>query len=205
LLNALAGRDAAIVSPRAGTTRDVVTARLELAGVPVTMADTAGLREAQDEIEAEGVRRALGEGRRADLVLAIFAADAAPDAATLALLGPDAVAVVNKADLAAGPELGDALRVSARTGEGLGALHERLAAEASARAGLAAQAALTRPRHRAALAEAAAWLEEGAEAALPELAAEASRAALVALGRLTGRVGVEQVLDRVFGEFCIGK
>jgi tRNA modification GTPase len=205
LLNALAGREAAIVSSRPGTTRDVVTARLELGGVPVTLADTAGLREAADEIEAEGVRRALRAGRQADLVLAVFAANAAPEPGTLALLGPDAVAVVSKADLGAGPAVVGALRVSARTGEGLGALRERLAAEALARAGLGAQAALTRPRHRAALAEAAGWLEEGAEASLPELAAEASRAALAALGRLAGRVGVEDVLDRVFGEFCIGK
>lgn len=205
LLNALAGREAAIVAPVAGTTRDVVTVRLDLAGIPVTLADTAGLRESADAIEAEGVRRALRESQRADLVLAVFAADVPPDAATLALLGPDSVAVVNKADLGPSAPLGGAVRVSARTGEGLEALRARLLAEAVGRAGVAAQAVLTRPRHRAALEEAAGWLEDGAGAALPELTAEASRAALRALGRLTGRVGVEAVLDVVFGEFCIGK
>jgi tRNA modification GTPase len=205
LLNALAGREAAIVSARAGTTRDVVEVRLELAGVPVTLADTAGLRETTDEIEAEGVRRALGRGREADFVLAVFAADQPPDVATGELLGAGALAVLSKTDLAAGPPLDGAIRVSALTGAGLGVLRARLEAEAARLAGIGEAAALTRPRHRAALGEAAAWLEEGAEARLPELAAEASRVALRALGRLTGRFGAEEVLDVVFREFCIGK
>ena len=97
------------------------------------------------------------------------------------------------------------LGISARTGAGLDALRARLAEEAAARAGLAAEATLTRPRHRAALTEAAGWLAELDTAPLPELRAEALRAALRALGRITGRVGVEAVLDAVFGEFCIGK
>lgn len=209
LLNALAGWEAAIVSSRAGTTRDVVEVRLDLDGVPVTLADTAGLRAARDEVEAEGVRRARRRAEEADLVLAVFAADRAPDAETLALLGrPGTVAVANKSDLAAPPAaLGPAvLAVSARTAVGLEALRARLAAEAVARAGLAAEAVLTRPRHRAALAEAVDWLGAPlAEAPLPELRAEALRAALRAIGRITGQVGVEAVLDLVFGEFCIGK
>ena len=93
LLNALAGREAAIVSPQAGTTRDVVEARVVIAGVPVLLADTAGLRETADAIEAEGVRRARAQGQAAELVLAVFAADAAPDAETLALLETGALAV----------------------------------------------------------------------------------------------------------------
>ncbi len=204
LLNALVGREAAIVSARAGTTRDVVEVRMILAGVPVTLADTAGLREASDEIEAEGIRRALARAETADLRLLVFAADAPPDAATLALLGADALAVLNKADLphAALPE---ALAVSARTGAGLAALRQRLEAAAAARAGLADGAVLTRPRHRAALSEAVEELARLPAAGLPELRAEALRRALRALGRLTGRVDVEQVLDVVFGEFCIGK
>jgi tRNA modification GTPase len=95
--------------------------------------------------------------------------------------------------------------VSARTGAGLEALRARLVEETTARAGLAAEAGLTRPRHRAALAEAEEWLDELDSAVLPELRAEALRAALRAVGRVTGRVGVEAVLDLVFGEFCIGK
>ncbi|HYZ31609.1 MAG TPA: tRNA uridine-5-carboxymethylaminomethyl(34) synthesis GTPase MnmE, partial [Crenalkalicoccus sp.] len=148
LLNALVGREAAIVSARAGTTRDVVEARLDLGGVPVTLADTAGLREAADEIEAEGVRRARRRGEEADLVLALFAADRAPDEGTLALLGPDAIVVASKVDLAEPPaEIGGvpALAVSVVTGAGLGALRAQVANAAVSRAGLTAAAALTRP------------------------------------------------------------
>ncbi|MBK1659486.1 tRNA uridine-5-carboxymethylaminomethyl(34) synthesis GTPase MnmE [Paracraurococcus ruber] len=208
LLNALAGREAAIVSARAGTTRDVVEVRLDLAGVPVTLADTAGLREAEDEIEVEGIRRARRRAEEADLVLAVFAADQAPDAGTLDWVRPGTLVVVNKRDLALAPATIGGLApipVSAVTGEGLNALRARLAEEATARAGLGAEATLTRPRHRAALTEAAGWLAEIAVAPLPELRAEALRAALRAIGRITGRVGVEAVLDLVFGEFCIGK
>ncbi|WP_421988297.1 tRNA uridine-5-carboxymethylaminomethyl(34) synthesis GTPase MnmE [Roseococcus sp.] len=204
LLNALVGRDAAIVSARAGTTRDIVEVRMILAGVPVTLADTAGLREATDEIEAEGVRRALARAEAADLRLLVFSADAEPDAATLALRGPDTLVVVNKADLgAAVPEGG--IGVSARTGQGLELLRAELEAAAVTRAGLSDTATLTRPRHRAALREAVEWLERLPDAGLPELRAEALRNALRALSRLTGRVDVEQVLDLVFSEFCIGK
>ncbi|MCX7685403.1 MAG: tRNA uridine-5-carboxymethylaminomethyl(34) synthesis GTPase MnmE [Acetobacteraceae bacterium] len=205
LLNALAGREAAIVSARAGTTRDIVEVSLDLDGVPVLLADTAGLRETADEIEAEGVRRALARAEAADLRLAVFAADAAPDTATLALAGrPGTILVVNKVDVAP-PHLAGAVAVSARTGAGLEALRARLAEEVSARAGLTAAAALSRPRHRAALAEAVAALADAEAAALPEIAAEGLRAALSAVGRITGRVGVEEILDRVFSEFCIGK
>ena len=210
LLNALVGRDAAIVSPQAGTTRDVVEVRLDLGGIPAVLADTAGLRATLDEIEQEGVRRARRRAEEADLVLAVFAADAPPDAETLALAAarPDAVIVASKADLAPVPGLiaGRApLPTSTRTGEGLAALKAALAEAAERRAGLADAPTLTRARHRAALIEAAARLEEAADAPLPELAAEAYRGAVLALGRLTGRVGVEDVLDVVFGDFCIGK
>jgi len=204
LLNALVGRDAAIVSARAGTTRDVVEVRMILAGVPVTFADTAGLRDATDEIEAEGVRRALARAEAADLRLLVFAADAAPDAATSSLQGPDAMLVASKADLGGSMPEG-AIAVSARTGQGMAELLRRIEEAASARAGLTEAAALTRPRHRAALRDAVEWLDRLAGACLPELRAEALRNALRALSRLTGRVDVEQVLDLVFGEFCIGK
>ncbi len=208
LLNALAGRDAAIVSPVPGTTRDVVEARVALGGVPVALLDTAGLRETADAIEAEGVRRALARAEDAALRLLVFAANAEPDAGTLALAGAAAVLVANKLDAAPVPPAlaaRGALGVSARTGEGLGALRTRLEREVAARAGLAANAGLTRPRHRAAVAEAAGWLARLPDTPLPELRAEALRSALAALGRLSGRVGVEDILDLVFSEFCIGK
>lgn len=208
LLNALAGREAAIVSARAGTTRDIVEVRLELGGVPVWLADTAGLRETPDEIEAEGVRRARRRADEADLRIALFAADQPPDAATLALLDEATLVVASKVDLAPPARLPGGrqpLAISVRDGTGLEEFRRRLDQLAAERAGLADEASLTRPRHRAALDEAVSWLDEAAAAPMPELTAEALRAALRALGRLTGRVGVEAVLDVVFGDFCIGK
>jgi tRNA modification GTPase len=174
------------------------------------LADTAGLRESADEIEREGIRRARARADEADLVLAVFPADATPDAATLALAEarPDAVLVATKCDLAPPPSilLGRAvLGTSASTGTGLSALKAALVALAATRAGLTEAPALTRARHRAALADAVSCLAEAAEAPLPELAAEAYRNAVMALGRLTGRVGVEDILDVVFRDVCIGK
>ena len=208
LLNALVGREAAIVSARAGTTRDIVEARLDLAGVPVTLSDTAGLREASDEIEAEGIKRAERRAEEAQLVITVFAADQAPDAETLRWVDPEALVLVNKCDLVVPPsQIGGvkALVVSARDGTGLGAVRDRLAEAALRLTGAGEGNQLTRPRHRAALTEAAALLAEAEAADLPELTAEALRAALVALGRLTGRLGVEEILEIVFRDFCIGK
>lgn len=210
LLNALVGREAAIVSARPGTTRDVVECRLDLGGVPAVLADTAGLRRTTDEIEQEGVRRARLRGELADLVVAVFAVDAPPDPETLDLIAarPEALLVATKCDLSAPPRtlLGRAvLPTSARTALGLDELRARLAEAVQGAAELADAPVLTRSRHRAALSEAAARLAEGVEAPLPELAAEAYRGALLALGRLTGRVGIEDILDVVFGDFCIGK
>lgn len=208
LLNALVGRDAAIVSARAGTTRDVVEARLDLDGLPVTLADTAGLRDAADEIEAEGVRRALLRAEAADLRLLVFAADAPIDAETLALVVPGCLVVANKSDLAAAPaRIGTVapIPVSVRTGEGFAALRTALAAATAGLAHPESATPITRSRHRAAVRDAVARLAELDGAALPELRAECLRAAIAALGRITGRVGVEAVLDAVFREFCIGK
>ncbi|SDC91459.1 tRNA uridine-5-carboxymethylaminomethyl(34) synthesis GTPase MnmE [Belnapia rosea] len=205
LLNALVGREAAIVSARAGTTRDVVEVRLDLGGIPVTLADTAGLRDTLDDIEVEGIRRARQRAEEADLLLLVFAADQPLDVDTLAWRRPDALVVMNKSDLGGPPAGFDGLMVSARSGAGLETLRARLEYEAVARAGSTAETLLTRPRHRAALQEAISWLSTLQSAPLPELRAEALRAALRALGRITGRVGVEAVLDVVFGEFCIGK
>ncbi len=208
LLNALVGREAAIVSARAGTTRDIVEARLDLEGVPVTLSDTAGLREAGDEIEAEGIRRAERRAQEAQLVITVFAANQPPDAETLRWVRPEALVLVNKCDLQAAPaEIGGlpVMAVSAREGVGLDALRSRLAEAALQLTGAGEGNQLTRPRHRAILTEAVALLVEAEAASLPELTAEALRGALFALGRLTGRVGVEEILDIVFRDFCIGK
>jgi tRNA modification GTPase len=207
LLNALAGRDVAIVSPVPGTTRDALETRIVLGGVPVTLVDTAGLRATDDPVEREGVRRALARAESADLVVEVSAPDCVP--ASLPAGGASGcpiLRVLNKVDLLpeANPIRG-ALGVSARGGTGLDALRETLAAHARALAIVGGSAPLTRARHRAALQDAAASLETAIAAPRPELRAEDLRLAVRAIGRLTGHVDVEDVLDLVFGQFCIGK
>jgi len=210
IINYLARRDVAIVTPVAGTTRDVIEVHLDLDGFPATIADTAGLRDSDDPVEAEGVRRARRRAIAADLRLAVFDSTRPLDAETLALAGPDTVAVLNKVDLCrpnGAVSLGgaSALQVSAVTGEGMDALVRRLGAEAAGRLGGDGGPALTRARHREALVECVAALERAERAPAPELAAEDLRLAVRALGRITGRVGVEDILDVVFRDFCIGK
>jgi tRNA modification GTPase len=199
LINALAEREVAIVSPLPGTTRDVLEARVVLGGVPVTLLDTAGLREAADPLEQEGVRRARARAAAADLVIAVADATAP---STPEQEGPSVVLVVNKADLS---PVTQPLGISARTGAGLAMLRTRLAAEAARLTQAAGPAPLTRARHRAAVTEAAGHLAAAREIGLAELRGEELRLAMQALGRLTGAVGVEDVLDSIFRHFCIGK
>lgn len=213
LLNLLARRDAAIVAETAGTTRDVVEVYLDLAGYPVVLADTAGLRAAGDAVEREGVRRARVRAGEADVTLALFDAGASPiyDPATLALVDDGAICVLNKMDLAsesappADPPGHRASRVSVTRNEGMDALLERLIAVLARRWGAREAPVLTRARHRAALVACHEALERAVAARLPELAAEDMRLAVRALGRITGRVDVEDVLDVIFRDFCIGK
>jgi len=216
LLNRLARREAAIVAETAGTTRDVVEVHLDLGGFPVVLADTAGLREEAadaplDPVEREGIRRSLERAEGAQLRLAVFDATRPPDTATLAVVDQArTLAVVNKCDLAPAPAGGigaaETLAVSARTGEGIDALVAALGARAEALwSGQAEAPALTRARHRAAVVEAVEALERAESASLPELAAEDVRLAARAVGRITGRIDVEELLDAIFREFCIGK
>ncbi len=212
LLNTLAGRDVAIVAETAGTTRDVIEVHLDLGGFAAVVADTAGLREAEDAIEREGVRRALARAEDADIVIEMFDATAAGPAtdAKHELLGNNAVAVVNKIDLrrpdspfeVAGNR---AIEISVRTGEGIGSLIESMRRRIAEGFAVGDAPVLTRARHRAALEECAAALRGAEASSLPELMAEDLRLAVRALGRITGRVGVEDILDIVFAEFCIGK
>jgi tRNA modification GTPase len=214
LMNALARRDVAITSASAGTTRDVIEVALDLGGYPVLLADTAGLRDVADEVEAEGVRRARARAAAADLRLVLLDATRPGEAAALAgLIDADAIVIANKIDLAPGKAAGwadalgagRALRLSVRTGAGMEALLERLEAEVARRFAPGAAPVVTRARHRRALEDCVAALDRFADAGLPELAAEDLRAATRALGRITGRVDVEDMLDIVFREFCIGK
>ncbi|MDR6874705.1 tRNA modification GTPase [Bosea sp. BE125] len=206
LLNALARRDVAIVSAMAGTTRDAIEVRLDLAGLPVTLVDTAGLRESADAIEAEGVRRALDLVARADLVLKLRAIDSLPD--RFASI-QKTLCIATKADLAsdlASQALPGEIAVSSQTGAGL----DDLLASIMAELGTLSQpepALLTRERHRVAVSDAVFALERAIDArhGQVELLAEEVRLAVMALERLVGRIDVEDVLDQLFSGFCIGK
>ncbi len=198
LINALAERDVAIVSATPGTTRDAIETRVVLGGVPVTLVDTAGLRETTDPIEAEGVRRARSRATSADLVITVIEAGSSFDTAVSGLI------VANKTDLYPEQRPG-VLSVSALTGVGLNELRARLAAEATALTQSSGPPPLTRARHRTSLLAAARWLTDAEDAIEPELRGEAMRLALRALGLITGQIGVEDILDSIFRQFCIGK
>ncbi len=212
LLNLLARRDAAIVSEAAGTTRDVIEVYLDLGGWPVVLADTAGLRESPDAIEREGVRRARARADAADLRLLVL--DASGDwqremrsitEATERWSDAHDIVVVNKSDLAA-VDAGVAVPFSVRSGAGLPELLARLerSAEVLMQEGAGAPP-LTRARHREALAECQAALERALVAPEVALAAEDLRLALRAIGRITGAVRIDELLDVIFRDFCIGK
>lgn len=194
LLNALVQREAAITSELAGTTRDLIEAPVSIAGLPFLLIDTAGLRASDDAIENVGVDRARSAIATADLVLWLGSPAEAPR---------QAVRVHSKADLA--PASLDAdVAVSALTGDGLDALAELLVARARAVLPREGEVALN-TRHRALLLECRDALSEAAGGEDPLISSEALRRARVALDRVTGRAGVEDMLDGLFGRFCIGK
>jgi tRNA modification GTPase len=212
LLNALAGRPAAIVAAKAGTTRDVIEVQLDLAGYPVTVADTAGLRETQDEVELEGVKRAKARAGEADIKILMTDGSnyqhIAPEMADLA--DDDALFAINKCDLLDHPPKTilcgrPTFPISARTGAGLDSLLAALTEAVVERAGLSETPALTRERHRLALNDCMECLARALAAPAAELLAEDLRLAVRAIGRITGRVDVEDLLDIIFREFCIGK
>ena len=212
LVNALARRDVAIVTPEPGTTRDLIEVRLDLGGYPATVVDTAGLREAAGIVEAEGIRRARDRAAAADLVL--WLGDVRAPLSSPAGTGDVPVLRVGtKADLVDSEE--ERSRISAtfdlvlstRTGEGMDALLGRLAGWLESRLGGAEPALVTRSRQRAGLERCREALAAAlaAEHAGLEVRAEELRRATDALGRITGAVGVEDLLDVIFREFCIGK
>lgn len=208
LLNRLARREAAIVTDIAGTTRDVVEVRLRLGGQVVWLADTAGLRETDDVVEAEGVRRAERAAAEADLRLHVI--DGARPEPPIGQFEPQDILLFNKVDMVPGASVPDgALAISAATGEGVGDLESRIANFVSQRAASVEAPVITRARHREKLAmgleslvAARTALADGAGA---ELAAEDVRMAIRQLGAVVGAVGVEDVLGAVFSKFCIGK
>jgi tRNA modification GTPase len=196
LLNWLAGRQAAITSAIAGTTRDLVEAPTAIGGTPFLLVDTAGLRDSGDEVEAIGVDRARASMDAADLILWLGEPAEAPERRRTIL-------VQSKADLEP-PERESDVRVSAETGEGMEALVSLLIARARDLLPGEGEVALN-ARHCAAIALAAGQLREALDVTDIIIAAECLRQARVALDRVTGRAGVEDMLDSLFGRFCIGK
>ncbi|MDE2459451.1 MAG: tRNA uridine-5-carboxymethylaminomethyl(34) synthesis GTPase MnmE [Rhodospirillales bacterium] len=199
LLNALAGEDVAIVSDIPGTTRDAVGVRVDLGGVPVHLTDTAGVRETDDVIEAEGVRRAKAKAAHADFVILVAGPGdnfATPPA------GAAVLRVRTKADFADDPI---ELSVSAKTGRGMVRLRAQLAEAARLLTDRQGAAALARPRQVACVRDTVMALDMALALAEPELRGEELRTAAQALARLTGSIGVEEILDAVFSGFCIGK
>lgn len=204
VLNALARREVAIVSEMPGTTRDLIEVRLDLGGVAATVVDTAGLREgSEDAIEREGMARARRRAASADIRVALV------DLGNPSTPEPADLVVGNKVDLVpAGFPAGIDLAVSATTGEGMDGFVDELAERVKSLTTAGDGPVVTRQRHRACLDECVASLDEALqprETDAPELRAEALRRAGESLGRITGRVDVEDLLDVIFRDFCIGK
>ncbi len=206
LLNRLTGREAAIVSSTAGTTRDVIETYLDIKGYPVILADTAGLHDTQEEIEKEGILRAQKQIKEADLVLLLQDARTYPE--TDITLKPSTtektLVVWNKKDLAnALPAEG--LFISAKTGEGCDILWKKIESVLEDKMGLTETPAVTRLRYRLQLEECLQNLQNFLNGSVLELQAEDLRLAARALGKITGRVEVEELFDIIFKDFCIGK
>jgi tRNA modification GTPase len=200
LLNALAGRDAAITSEVAGTTRDVIEVRMDLGGLPVTLLDTAGIRETEDVVESIGVERALARASAADLRVFLITDGDTPDLAPEA----DDIVLRAKADLSGNVADG----ISGKTGLGVTELIARITSTLSQRASGAGLA--TRLRHKqamerglAALQSALALLPGGEDTA--DITSEEIRTAIRALDSLVGRIDIENILDEIFASFCLGK
>jgi tRNA modification GTPase len=203
LMNALAGRDVAIISPIPGTTRDLIEVFLDLRGYPVILVDTAGIRESEDPIEQEGVARARRRAESADLML--WLSDGGEDQAPPGL-GTPTLAVRTKIDLK-GAETPSDLAISAKTGAGFDRMLDVIAELAEERMSSAEPALLTLERHRRGFQDArqALVLALAPEASEPELIAEDLRRAASAMDRIVGRIGVEEVLGEIFARLCVGK
>jgi tRNA modification GTPase len=216
LINLLARREVAIVSPHAGTTRDIIEVQLDLDGYPVTLIDTAGIRETEDPVEQEGVRRARSRAAEADLVLWMSDPQhqehphrgSAPlwtvrNKIDLNPGGPETLGWIGSARASKGGEF----EISASRGDGIGELMAGLVAYAQDYFGSDDGGLIGRERQRALLQQTVAALQRAITAAAQgeELVAEELRTAVFSLGRLLGRVDVEDILDAIFRDFCIGK
>jgi len=206
LLNYLANRDVAIVSPIPGTTRDSLEVAADIEGYPVSFIDTAGIRDTVDPIEAQGVSRSLIRGANADLILWLFDEEALQPAPSE--FGKPVQKVRTKIDMAAGvPSVSGAIGISAKTGIGVDLLVAKIAEFAREHFSGAGNLALGTERQRSAALDATSGLDRIlSERHMPaEMVAEELRLAANAIGRVTGRIGVEEVLGEIFSRFCIGK
>jgi tRNA modification GTPase len=200
LLNRLAGRDVAITSEVAGTTRDVIEVQMDLDGLPVTLLDTAGVRDTDDIVEGLGVARAKERAERADFRIHLVLDPSEMDAA----LGSDDLVVQAKSDL---HRVGG-LAISGKTGDGIDALIDRVSQRLQEKVGQIGIA--MRERHRVAMVRAIGYLDDAVQAlktpdAMTDLVAEDLRSAIRTVDSIVGRVDVEHVLDEIFSSFCIGK
>lgn len=212
LLNAIAKRDVAIVSHKAGTTRDMIEVHLDMQGYPVVLVDTAGIRESDEEIELEGIRRALKRADDSDIRVVVFDDSNWPPHETdfLPMLDERSIVVVNKRDVMMGepmvvPGLAEPIAISVKSGQGvedlLGVIEGRVVALFSG----GEAPFITRGRHRQLLGEALKYLENSLKPLPLELRCEELRRAALAVGKITGVIQVDDVLDVIFSSFCIGK
>jgi tRNA modification GTPase len=209
LLNALARREAAIVSPEAGTTRDLIEIHMDIGGYAATIIDTAGLREAEGSIEAEGIRRARARAANADLKLLVVDSVTLPQSMSeiRGLMDENTLLIATKSDLAPLPANlpFPAIAISTTLGAGMEHLLSALQSRISAQMDSIASPLITRARHREAMAEALSHLAHFSPTAPIELNCEELRLAASAIGKITGKIWVDDVLDLVFSRFCIGK
>ena len=207
LMNALTHKDIAIVSQIAGTTRDVVEAHLDVAGFPVILADTAGLREEAGEIEIEGIRRAVRKAEESDLILYVQDMVHYPEIEPLpeALEHIPTYIVWNKQDMYPSTTVQGGYAVSAKTGEGIHTLWSDITNYLKETFAPRGNGAITRERYRVALTACVKSLRSAMVAEELELKAEDLRLAARALGRITGRIETDELLDVIFRDFCIGK
>ena len=214
LINQLSEKDAAIVSPEAGTTRDIVEVHMVMGGLPIRVSDTAGLRETENAIEAEGVRRAYKRAREADIRIGVIdCTDLIPLPSVLAGLGAEDILVFNKFDLATesipavDSDSIDVMTISAHDAEQVLMLRQRLEGIITEKFSVSETAGLTRARHRDCVERASASLRRAKEnlSLAPELSGDDMRAALHAIKELAGETDIEAVLGRIFSRFCVGK
>lgn len=211
LLNAIAKREVAIVSPEAGTTRDMLEVHLDLGGYPVTLVDTAGLREGAGEIEGEGIRRARARAEKAELVLRLHEINSHTEQMndSLAINTIDTLTILTKCDTATAapvsPKIPGTIAISARTGEGMELLLDTLTTHIASRYTSVGSSLITRERHRIALTRCLEHLTRFTPDAPLELNGEELRLAAKSLAVITGNITVDDILDIVFSSFCIGK